>query len=213
MLFQFTVVCPDLFLNRNTFISHAILCLIAYMIFFFFKKGASNQNGKSITRQDRSVIPGRTLYLVPIPAAQNNNSPKSIRDVQIPEPKMSSIAQDMMWSLGQEWRTLKDRNAWDKNVKIWGWVHAHNLSCVNKQLNLCQGAACLVFWRRHVSQKELHKYLWKWSRKYFPRVGHCSALHQVSRSWGLFCQSSPGTESLPSCLQKSVLTQEEAALR
>lgn len=96
MLFQFTAVCPGLFLNRNTFISHAILCLIGYMISVFLRKGASNQNGKGITRQDRSVIPGRTLYLVPISAAQNNNSPKNIMDVQIPEPEMSSIAQDMM---------------------------------------------------------------------------------------------------------------------
>lgn len=48
------------------------------------------------------MIPDRTLHLVPISAAQNNSSAKSIGDVQIPEPELSSVAQDMMRSLGVE---------------------------------------------------------------------------------------------------------------
>lgn len=39
-------LCPGLFLNRNTFISHAVLCLIAYMIFIFLRKEPQTRMGR-----------------------------------------------------------------------------------------------------------------------------------------------------------------------
>lgn len=39
--------CVGLFLNINTFISHAILCLIAFMIIFFFREEPQTRMGRA----------------------------------------------------------------------------------------------------------------------------------------------------------------------